>query len=101
MIVEQGFVGAREIECGVLQDLNGGAPLVSSVAEIRMHTEDAFYDFEAKYLPEKQVSLDVPADLPAEVAAQVQEIGVRTFERSPARGWPGSTASSPPTAWSW
>ncbi|WP_245630464.1 D-alanine--D-alanine ligase family protein [Granulicoccus phenolivorans] len=80
VIVEQGFVGAREIECGVLQDLNGGAPLVSSVAEIRMHTEDAFYDFEAKYLPEKQVSLDVPADLPAEVAAQVQEIGVRTFE---------------------
>ena len=37
IIVEQGFVGARELECGVLADLDGGPPLASEVAEIRVH----------------------------------------------------------------
>jgi D-alanine-D-alanine ligase len=80
VIVEEGFVGARELECGVLADLAGGAPVASQVAEIRVQSASGFYDFEAKYLPEEQVSLDVPADIPADLAAEVQELAVRTFE---------------------
>jgi D-alanine-D-alanine ligase len=80
VIVEQGFVGARELECGVLADLAGGAPVASQVAEIRVQSASGFYDFEAKYLPEEQVALDVPADIPAELAQEVQELAVRTFE---------------------
>ena len=80
IIVEQGFVGARELECGVLADLDGGRPQASEVAEIRIHSPSAFYDFEAKYLPEEQVSLDVPADVDQEVADQVRDLAVRTFE---------------------
>ncbi len=80
VIVEQGFVGARELECGVLADLDGGPPAASQVAEIRVHSASGFYDFEAKYLPEEQVDLDVPADIPADLAARVQELAVRTFE---------------------
>ena len=80
IIVEQGFVGARELECGVLGDLDGGRPMASEVAEIRMHNPSAFYDFEAKYLPEEQVSLDVPADVDHELADQVRELAIRTFE---------------------
>ncbi|WP_375426433.1 D-alanine--D-alanine ligase family protein [uncultured Friedmanniella sp.] len=80
VIVEQGFVGARELECGVLADLDGGVPAASQVAEIRVHSASGFYDFEAKYLPEEQVALDVPADIPASLAARVQDLAVRTFE---------------------
>ncbi|WP_375431944.1 D-alanine--D-alanine ligase family protein [uncultured Friedmanniella sp.] len=80
VIVEQGFVGARELECGVLADLEGGPPAASQVAEIRVHSASGFYDFEAKYLPEEQVDLDVPADISAELAARVQDLAVRTFE---------------------
>jgi D-alanine-D-alanine ligase len=80
VIVEQGFVGARELECGVLADLEGGLPAASQVAEIRVHSASGFYDFEAKYLPEEQVDLDVPADIPADLAARVQDLAVRTFE---------------------
>ena len=29
VVVEQGFVGARELECGVLESLNGGRPVAS------------------------------------------------------------------------
>jgi D-alanine-D-alanine ligase len=80
IIVEQGFVGARELECGVLADLDGGPPLASVVAEIRVHSKSGFYDFEAKYLPEEQVDLDVPADVRPELASQVQELAARTFD---------------------
>ena len=80
VIVEQGLVGARELECGVLGDLDGGRPIASEVAEIRMHTESGFYDFAAKYLPEEQVDLDVPADVAPQVADEVRAWAVRAFE---------------------
>jgi D-alanine-D-alanine ligase len=80
VIVEQGFVGARELECGVLGDPDGGAPVASEVAEIRMHTESGFYDFAAKYLPEEQVDLDVPADVHPDLADEVRRWAVRAFE---------------------
>jgi D-alanine-D-alanine ligase len=80
IIVEQGFVGARELECGVLADLDGGPPMASVVAEIRVRSKSGFYDFEAKYLPEEQVDLDVPADVRPELASEVRQLAVRTFE---------------------
>jgi D-alanine-D-alanine ligase len=78
VVVEQGFVGVREIEVSVLEDL-GRPPRVSLPGEVLMHTEDAFYDFDAKYLPEEQVTLQVPADLSPELLAAVQELAGRTF----------------------
>jgi D-alanine-D-alanine ligase len=42
--------------------------------------EHEFYDFEAKYLPEEHTELDVPADLPDEVAARLREHAARAFE---------------------
>jgi D-alanine-D-alanine ligase len=80
IIIEQGFVDAREFECGVLDDLDGGSPIASVVAEIRVHSKSGFYDFEAKYLPEEQVDLDVPADVRPELANHVQQLAIRTFE---------------------
>ena len=80
VIVEEGFVGARELECGVLGGLDGGSPEASEVAEIRVHSDSGFYDFEAKYLPEEQVDLDVPAEVDPDIAGQVQELAVKTFE---------------------
>ncbi|MFP5282616.1 MAG: D-alanine--D-alanine ligase A, partial [Actinomycetes bacterium] len=43
VLVEQGFVGARELECGVLADLDGGPATASEVAEIRVHGGSGFY----------------------------------------------------------
>lgn len=80
VIVEEGIENAREIECGVLQNLAGGRPSASVVAEIVMHTPSGFYDFDAKYLPEEQVSLHVPADLDPHVAEQVRALSVQVFE---------------------
>ncbi len=78
-LVEQAAVGAREVECGVLQAMDG-TPETSVPAEIIVSGEHEFYDFAAKYLPEEHTELDVPADLPEATAAELRELAVRAFE---------------------
>lgn len=79
VLVETAAVDAREIECGVLDSLDG-PPETSVPAEIRIAGDHEFYDFAAKYLPEEHTELDVPANLPEGVVAQIQELSVRAFE---------------------
>jgi D-alanine-D-alanine ligase len=78
-LVEVSAEGAREIECGVLQALDG-SPETTLPAEIRVGGDHEFYDFAAKYLPEEHTELDVPADLPDDVAARLREQAARAFE---------------------
>jgi len=75
VLVEAGVVG-REVECGVLEGPDG--PRASVPAEVRVSADRAFYDFEAKYL-EAATELDVPADLPADVTARLQEMALTAF----------------------
>jgi D-alanine-D-alanine ligase len=86
VVVEASAEGAREIECGVLQGLDGGPPAASVVGEITVGGEHHFYDFAAKYLPEEATRLDVPADVPAEVSEQVRALAVRAFEAMDCEG---------------
>ncbi|MFS3128896.1 D-alanine--D-alanine ligase family protein [Nocardioides sp. Bht2] len=79
VLVEAFAEGAREIECGVLGRLDGGAD-TSVPAEIKIGGDHEFYDFAAKYLPEESTQLDVPADLPDAIVARVQELSVGVFE---------------------
>jgi len=77
VLVEAAIVG-REIECGVLEGEAGGAPEASVLAEVRVVTDHDFYDFEAKYLDDA-CEYDIPAGLPAEVTARVQQYAARAF----------------------
>jgi len=78
-LVEQAAVGAREVECGVLEAMDG-TPETSVPAEIIIGGDHEFYDFAAKYLPEEHTELDVPADIPDETAAEIREMAARAFE---------------------
>jgi len=80
VLVEAAAVGGREIECGVVEGLDGAAPEASVVAEITIDGTHEFYDFAAKYLPEEQTRLTVPAELPDRIAERVQELSVQAFE---------------------
>ena len=62
-------------------------PETSVPAEIRIGGGHEFYDFAAKYLPEEHTELDVPAELPTEVAERLQALAAQAFE---ARGLRGS-----------
>jgi D-alanine-D-alanine ligase len=46
---------------------------------VRVEGGQEFFDFEAKYYPD-QMSLTVPADIPAEVAEELRAMAVRAFE---------------------
>ncbi|MCA0375000.1 MAG: D-alanine--D-alanine ligase [Gemmatimonadetes bacterium] len=85
VLVEVSAEGAREIECGVLQALDGSAE-ASVPAEIRIGGDHEFYDFAAKYLPEEHTELDVPADIPADVAAEMRRLSVAAFEATGCEG---------------
>lgn len=78
VLVEVSAEGAREIECGVLQALDG-TPQASLPAEIRITGDHEFYDFAAKYLPEEHTELDVPAVIPEQMIADMQRLSVAAF----------------------
>jgi D-alanine-D-alanine ligase len=76
VLVEAAIAG-REIECGVLEGPDG-QPMASVPAEIRLVGDHDWYDFEAKYLDDA-CEFDIPADLPAELTAQVRDAACRAF----------------------
>jgi D-alanine-D-alanine ligase len=79
-LVEQG-VAARELECGVL---GNDAPEASVVGEVIPSHE--FYDFEAKYLDDA-LKLEIPAQVPDTVRAQVRELSLRAFQALDCEGF--------------
>ena len=79
VLLEAAAEGAREVECGVLQSLDGPSD-VSVPAEIRIGGDHEFYDFAAKYLPEEHTELDVPADLDPATATELRGLAARAFE---------------------
>ncbi len=74
-LVEQGIEPVREIECAVL---GNDDPVASACGEVipRGH---AFYDYEAKYLDEHGAELLIPAPIPPELAARIQQLAVTAF----------------------
>lgn len=72
VLVEQG-INAREIEVSVL---GNETPQASVPGEIL--PSDEFYSYAAKYLDDRS-GLVIPADLPPEVSAKVQELAVRAY----------------------
>jgi len=76
VLIEAAVVG-REIECGVLEDADG-TPIASVPAEIRLVRGHDWYDFEAKYLDDA-CEFDIPAVLPPELTALVQQTATKAF----------------------
>lgn len=77
VLVEAQVVG-RELECGVLEAQDGGAPEVSVPAEVHVAEGFDFYDYEAKYLATS--SLSIPAQIPEEATARLRRMAVEVFE---------------------
>jgi D-alanine-D-alanine ligase len=73
IIVEAG-VTAREVECAVL---GNDDPKASVVGEITFTSD--FYDYETKYT-EGLAGLEIPAKLPPEVTAKIQEMAIAAFQ---------------------
>ncbi len=78
-VVVEAAVAGREVECGVLGELDGGAS-ASVPGEVVVGPGRAFYDFEAKYLDDGGATLVCPAQLPDGVARRVRETALAVFD---------------------
>jgi D-alanine-D-alanine ligase len=74
LVVEQGLIGAREVECSVL---GHHKPQVSLAGEIVPAHE--FYDYKAKYHNEKS-RLIIPAPLNDEQSQKIKDYAIRAFQ---------------------
>ncbi|WP_027415821.1 D-alanine--D-alanine ligase [Aneurinibacillus terranovensis] len=72
VIVEE-FINGREVEVGVL---GNDHPTTSVVGEII--PENEFYDYQAKY-KSSGTRLDIPANIPENIAEQIKELAVKAF----------------------
>lgn len=84
LVIEVGVVG-REIECGVLDALDGGALRVSVAGEITVRGRD-FYDFEAKYVDSDAATLICPAEITTDELAKMQQIARKAFKALGCKG---------------
>lgn len=75
VVVERG-VDAREIEVSVL---GNDEPVASLPGEIVPQTAE-FYDYKAKYIDDNGARLVIPAELVAEMTAEIQRLAIRVFQ---------------------
>ena len=85
VLVEAAVVG-REVECGVLEFPDGRVE-ASLPAEIRVlsEDEDAWYDFETKYLGD-DAELDIPAKLDDALTERLRAMAVEAFHALDCQG---------------
>jgi len=85
VIVERAVDGA-EIECAVLEGLDGGPPDTSLPGQLVIAGGEEFYDFEAKYL-DPRGSMAIPAPVPPAVIEEVRRMAAVAFEAVSCQGF--------------
>jgi D-alanine-D-alanine ligase len=77
VLVEAAIPGA-EVECAVLEGVDGGPPEASVPGQIVVDPQSTWYNFEAKYLEDSR--MEIPAPVPAAVAEQVRALACAAFD---------------------
>jgi len=77
-LLAEEFIRGREIECSVLEDMEGGL-FVSRPGEIVPAESHGFYSYDAKYIDEDGAALKVPAELPEKIEGEIREAAAKAF----------------------
>ena len=78
-VLVEAAVDGMEVECAVLEGLDGGPPEASVPGQVVVDSSSAFYDFTAKYLA-AGTSMTIPAPLPAPALAEVRRLACAAFD---------------------
>ncbi len=78
VLVEKAITG-REVECAVLEGLDGAPPDTSMPGQLMVDGGEEFFDFEAKYLDDANGML-IPAPIPAEHLDEVRRLAAAAFQ---------------------
>ncbi len=78
-VLVEAAVDGIEVECAVLEGLDGGPPEASVPGQVVVDPGSAFYDFEAKYLA-SATTMRIPAPVPADAAAEIRRLACAAFD---------------------
>ncbi len=78
VIVEAAIEG-REIECSVLEGLDGSPPDTSLPGQLLINGGEEFWDFEAKYLDDAS-GMAIPAPIPQEHQQEIRRMAAEAFD---------------------
>jgi D-alanine-D-alanine ligase len=78
VLVEAGIDGI-EVECAVLEGVDGGPPEASVPGQVLVDEHSAFYDFQAKYLASAD-TMRIPAPVPDPAAAEIRRLACAAFD---------------------
>ncbi len=78
VLVEAAIEGV-EVECSVLEGLDGGTPDTSIPGQLLIDGGEEFWDFEAKYLDQAS-GMAIPAPIPAEAQEEVRRLAAEAFD---------------------
>jgi D-alanine-D-alanine ligase len=78
-VLVEAAVSGMEVECAVLEGLDGGPPEASVPGQVVVDPGSSFYDFQAKYLA-AGTTMRIPAPLPAPASAEVRRLACAAFE---------------------
>jgi D-alanine-D-alanine ligase len=78
-VLVEAAVEGMEVECAVLEGIDGRPPEASLPGQVVVDPGSSFYDFQAKYLADG-TSMTIPAPIPAAAAAEVRRLACAAFE---------------------
>jgi D-alanine-D-alanine ligase len=78
-VLVEAAVEGIEVECAVLEGIDGGPPEASIPGQVVVDPSSPFYDFQAKYLA-AGTTMRIPAPIPAAAATEVRRLACAAFE---------------------
>ena len=78
-VLVEAAVDGIEVECAVLEGLDGAPPEASVPGQVVVDPGSSFYDFEAKYLA-SATTMRIPAPVPSEAAAEIRRLACAAFD---------------------
>jgi D-alanine-D-alanine ligase len=78
-VLVEAAISGDEVECAVLEGVDGGPPEASVPGQIVVDPHSEFYDFQAKYLGE-QSRMEIPAPIPADAAERIRQLACAAFD---------------------
>jgi len=78
-VLVEAAVDGIEVECAVLEGLDGGPPEASVPGQVIVDPSAVFYDFEAKYL-DPESGMAIPAPIPDTAAQEIRRLAAAAFE---------------------
>jgi D-alanine-D-alanine ligase len=78
-VLVEAAVDGIEVECAVLEGLDGGPPEASVPGQVIVDPGSSFYDFQAKYMASAE-TMRIPAPVPAEAALEIRRLACAAFD---------------------